>query len=70
SRNAVPSDFRAIVRLLGERLLNPTDWITHRTSLSRLHDVLPEWLDPASGLVKGMVAVDESDDETSPRAGS
>lgn len=58
SRNALPSDFTEILRLLGEGRLEPEGWVTHRAALDSLPDALPAWLEPGSGLVKGMATVD------------
>jgi 2-desacetyl-2-hydroxyethyl bacteriochlorophyllide A dehydrogenase len=59
SRNSTAKDFRRIIGLIESGAIDTTPWITHRTSLDRLVDVFPTWLDPASRVVKGLVDVDE-----------
>jgi len=58
SRNALPDDFRRIIRLIEERRIDTTPWITHRTSFAELSDVFDSYTKPETGVIKAMIAVD------------
>ncbi|GAA4407949.1 zinc-binding alcohol dehydrogenase family protein [Nibrella viscosa] len=57
SRNALPATFTAIIRAMEARQIDTTPWITHRSSLARLTDDFPGWLEPGSGVVKAIIEV-------------
>jgi alcohol dehydrogenase len=57
SRNALPADFTRIIGLIESGRLDTRPWITHRTTLAALPAAMPTYLDPASGVVKAVVAV-------------
>jgi 2-desacetyl-2-hydroxyethyl bacteriochlorophyllide A dehydrogenase len=57
SRNATADDFREVLAAVKAGLV-PTGLIkTHRTTLGGFVDVLPQWMDPASGVIKAIVEV-------------
>src|SRR5262249_4100411 len=58
SRNALPGDFRRILGLIEEGRLETRPWITHHSSLETLPDEFPRYCDPATGVVKAMIAVE------------
>jgi 2-desacetyl-2-hydroxyethyl bacteriochlorophyllide A dehydrogenase len=55
SRNALPGDFRRIIRLIEERRIDTAPWITHRAPLGAVPGAFPSWALPASGVVKAMI---------------
>jgi 2-desacetyl-2-hydroxyethyl bacteriochlorophyllide A dehydrogenase len=57
SRNSLPPDFDAIVRLIQEGKVNIKPWITHRTSFDQYISDFPEATKPESGMIKLMVEV-------------
>jgi alcohol dehydrogenase len=58
SRNALPDDFRRIIKLIEEGRIDTKPWITHRTSFGELSDVFDSYTKPETGVIKAMVAVD------------
>ncbi|GHB06104.1 zinc-binding alcohol dehydrogenase family protein [Modicisalibacter luteus] len=58
SRNATREDFETVTRLLESGDLQPTAMITHRGPLAELPTLMPQWCDPASGVIKAMVVCD------------
>jgi alcohol dehydrogenase len=58
SRNALPADFTRIIGLIESSRIDTKPWITHRCVLAELPAKLPEYLRPASGVVKAVVAVE------------
>lgn len=59
SRNALPDDFGRIIRLIEEGTIDSGRWITHRTSFDNVIDQFDAFTDPASGVLKAMIAVGE-----------
>jgi 2-desacetyl-2-hydroxyethyl bacteriochlorophyllide A dehydrogenase len=55
SRNALPGDFARIIRLIEDRKVDTTPWITHRAAACTLPEVLPAWLAPDAGLLKAVL---------------
>jgi alcohol dehydrogenase len=62
SRNALPDDFRRIVKLIETRQINTTPWITHRSSMDELIGVFDSYTMPETGVIKAMVSVAELSD--------
>ncbi|HID22520.1 MAG TPA: zinc-binding alcohol dehydrogenase family protein [Planctomycetaceae bacterium] len=58
SRNALPADFRRIIRLIEEGRIDTQPWISHRTSFENFIDVFPTYAQPDSGVVKAMIEMD------------
>jgi 2-desacetyl-2-hydroxyethyl bacteriochlorophyllide A dehydrogenase len=58
SRNALPRDFARIIRLIEERKIDTTPWITHRTNFDTMIGEFPRWLKPETGVIKAVVAVE------------
>jgi threonine dehydrogenase-like Zn-dependent dehydrogenase len=57
SRNATADDFREVLAAMKAGHI-PTKLVnTHRTTLTDFVDVLPQWMDPASGVIKAIVEV-------------
>lgn len=59
SRNAVASDFPRILGLIEAGRIDTRPWITHRCVLSELPARMQEWVNPGSGVVKAVVAVEK-----------
>ena len=57
SRNATPSDFDYVIRMLEEGRINLNPWITHRTSLVEVKEAFPTFLDKNERVVKAMIDV-------------
>lgn len=55
SRNSTAEDFKRIIQLMEVGRIDTAPWITHRTLSGNLPDELPRWLEPESGVIKGMV---------------
>jgi alcohol dehydrogenase len=58
SRNALPGDFTRIIGLIEAGQIDTQPWITHRCELAELPAAMPAYLQPETGVVKAMVAVD------------
>jgi 2-desacetyl-2-hydroxyethyl bacteriochlorophyllide A dehydrogenase len=57
SRNATVEDFREVLAAMKAGLVPTRAMNTHRTTLDEFVDVLPQWMDPASGVIKAIVEV-------------
>lgn len=57
SRNALPEDFKKIIRLIEEGRIDTSPWITHRTPFADLPGAFPSFTKPETGVIKAMVAV-------------
>lgn len=55
SRNATPGDFTRIIGHIEAGRINTTPWITHHAPADAFVETFSEWLQPGSGLLKGMV---------------
>lgn len=58
SRNALPADFPPIIDLIETGRIDTGPWITHRLTLEELPARFPDLLQPETGVVKAVVAVD------------
>lgn len=56
SRNALPEDFRQIIRLIEEGRINTGPWITHRTDFDGILSEFESYTKPETGVIKAMVA--------------
>jgi 2-desacetyl-2-hydroxyethyl bacteriochlorophyllide A dehydrogenase len=57
SRNATIDDFREVLAAMKAGLVPTAAMNTHRTTLDEFIDTLPQWMDPASGVIKAIVEV-------------
>jgi len=57
SRNATADDFREVLAAMKAGLVPTGLMNTHRTTLSDFVSVLPQWMDPAAGVIKAIVEV-------------
>ena len=55
SRNATREDFAFVMDALKKKLIDPTKYITHRTSFGKVKSEFASWLDPATGAIKVMM---------------
>jgi threonine dehydrogenase-like Zn-dependent dehydrogenase len=58
SRNATRQDFEHVIHSMKQGLVKPTTYITHRTGFGEVKDEFAQWLNPATGVIKAMVAMD------------
>ncbi|HVT26417.1 MAG TPA: zinc-binding alcohol dehydrogenase family protein, partial [Lacipirellulaceae bacterium] len=57
TRNALPDDFRRIVKHIEDGQIDTTRWITHRTNIDEMIDVFDSYTKPETGVIKAMIAV-------------
>jgi len=55
SRNAMPSDFTRIIKLIEDGTINTSTWITHRTSFDQVIDEFETFTRPETGVIKAMI---------------
>src|SRR4051812_15283639 len=55
SRNALPEDFRRIIRLIEERQIDTNRWITHRTAFDDVIDVFDSYTKPETCVIKAII---------------
>jgi threonine dehydrogenase-like Zn-dependent dehydrogenase len=55
SRNATREDFDKVIDSMEKGLIDPTTYITHRTSFDDVKAQFASWLDPANKVIKAMV---------------
>ena len=57
SRNALPRDFRRIIRLIEAGKIDTRPWITHRTPFDGMIDVFDSYTRPETGVIKAIIDV-------------
>ena len=57
SRNSRPEDFRHIISLVESGRVDTNAWITHRAEIDAVPACFASWTDPASGVLKAMIAI-------------
>jgi alcohol dehydrogenase len=57
SRNALPGDFRRIIKLIEDGQIDTAPWITHHAAFDEMIDVFPKWTLPETGVIKAVVSV-------------
>jgi len=57
SRNALPSDFKRIIKLIEDGEINTDPWITHRTPMANMIDSFDSYTKPETGVIKAIVEV-------------
>lgn len=57
SRNALPSDFERIIRLIERGTIDTAPWITHRTTFGNVMDDFEQFTRPESGVIKAVIEV-------------
>ncbi|MVM31506.1 alcohol dehydrogenase catalytic domain-containing protein [Spirosoma sp. HMF4905] len=59
SRNATRQDFEHVITSMKSGQIDPTTYITHRVAFGQVSDEFASWLNPANGVIKAMVAINE-----------
>jgi 2-desacetyl-2-hydroxyethyl bacteriochlorophyllide A dehydrogenase len=57
SRNATAEDFAAVLAAMKAGQVPTSRMKTHRTTLAEFTGVLPQWMDPAAGVIKAVIEV-------------
>jgi 2-desacetyl-2-hydroxyethyl bacteriochlorophyllide A dehydrogenase len=57
SRNATAEDFRHVINSMKNKLVDPTNYITHEIQFEEIKDKFSSLLDPANGVIKAMVVL-------------
>ncbi len=57
SRNALPGDFKQIIKLIEEGRIDTRPWITHRATFDTMIAAFPGWTQPETGVIKAMVSL-------------
>ncbi|MCA9129450.1 MAG: zinc-binding alcohol dehydrogenase family protein [Planctomycetales bacterium] len=57
SRNALPSDFSRIIKLIENATINTDPWITHRTKFDSVIQEFESFTRPESGVIKAVIEV-------------
>jgi len=55
SRNATREDFNHVMDCIKNGRIHPANYITHRARFEEVKDQFENWLDPANGVIKAMV---------------
>lgn len=58
SRNATIEDFEHVISAMKKGLVNPQNYITHRVKFDQVKNNFATWLNPETGVIKAMVAMD------------
>lgn len=59
SRNATRKDFEHVIDSLKKGLVNPNTYITHRVQFDEVKVDFESWLNPANGVIKAMVSLED-----------
>ncbi len=57
SRNALPTDFKQIIRMMEEGTISVDQWITHRSSFEEMVGQFDHWLKPETKVIKAVVSL-------------
>lgn len=57
SRNALPTDFTRIIKLIEEGTINTDPWITHRTNFDGVLNDFDSFTKPETGVIKAIIEV-------------
>ena len=57
SRNALPSDFTKIIKLIEDGKIDTNPWVTHRTSFTDIVNEFETFTKPESGVIKAVIEV-------------
>lgn len=58
SRNATKEDFQKVMSAMKNKLIDPSNYITHRTIFTDVKHEFAQWLDPSNGVIKAMVSME------------
>ena len=59
SRNATRQDFEHVIASMKSGQIDPTTYITHRVAFGQVRDEFATWLNPATGVIKAMVELND-----------
>ncbi|GAB4056145.1 zinc-binding alcohol dehydrogenase family protein [Spirosoma litoris] len=59
SRNATRQDFEHVIASMKNGQVDPTTYITHRVTFGQVRDEFASWLNPANGVIKAMVSLND-----------
>ena len=59
SRNATREDFQHVIESMKNGLVNPQTYITHQVNFDNVKTEFADWLNPANGVIKVMVSMEE-----------
>lgn len=57
SRNALPTEFTRIIRLIEEGKIDTAPWITHRAALAEVPEKFESWTKPETGVIKAIIEI-------------
>ena len=57
TRNALPGEFKKIIKLIEEKKININQWITHSCNFDEFPNTIVNWLDPEHMVIKGMISL-------------
>ena len=57
SRNALPSDFSRIIKLIADGTIDTEPWITHRATFDTVIEEFENFTRPESGVLKAMIQI-------------
>ena len=57
SRNALSADFQSSITAIQQGQIYLAPWITHHATIETLIEAFPRWIDPTSGIIKGIITV-------------
>jgi 2-desacetyl-2-hydroxyethyl bacteriochlorophyllide A dehydrogenase len=58
SRNATRDDFNHVLTCMKNKLINPTNYITHKVAFDNVANEFDNFLNPANGVIKAMIEVE------------
>jgi alcohol dehydrogenase len=58
SRNALPADFKRIIKLIEDGRIDTRPWITHRCAFDAVAENFPAYTKPETGVIKAMVELE------------
>ena len=59
SRNATTEDFEHVISSMKNGFVNPATYITHKVAFGKVKDEFSGYLDPANGVIKAMIEMEE-----------
>ena len=59
SRNALGRDFDHAIAMIEAGKVDVKPWVTHTCAFDEFEDNFSKWLDPANGVIKALVLMDE-----------
>jgi alcohol dehydrogenase len=57
SRNALPGDFKRIIKLIEDGQVDTGPWISHHADFDEMIQAFSTWIQPETGVIKAMVNV-------------